>query len=439
MTSDIPLSCAALWQQPSAQDVCKVPSTSLAAEVSQQLTELVGQCFSHTADGFCQALADSPAAIQPTAADEGSLDEEVDSMLYWGSPIRCESAMVAAAAPFDDAAAAALGAAAVNKPAILVSEAEHPQQRSPEMTESKAELCEQRAVVTTDSPFQDHTVNSSDGSFSHLRSSLGSQSDDAGCTAAAAATAPMPACASYSSFREISRMISSTEPVTGTPIPIQKHNNSGKHHLVAGHAARLLEETASWGTPRDGSAWGTPREQQLMEVACSHAAAGSTLDGDSPIASQTTAGQQQQHVTAGYEGTPSATAPAAEVQNIKSGHWRSIPSMSQASADPGALELSEDISSLETDFTIAVGLYEQDRSSAGIGTRRSRELYRVRDTASIPVKYALLLLKASTSASTAGQHCTAKCLNMLSPYCSCKLIHNRTICLKSLQSCLMPG
>lgn len=36
-----------------------------------------------------------------------------------------------------------------------------------------------------------------------------------------------------------------------------------KTSLAPGHAARLLDEQGSWGTPQENSPWGTPREQQM--------------------------------------------------------------------------------------------------------------------------------------------------------------------------------
>jgi hypothetical protein len=60
-----------------------------------------------------------------------------------------------------------------------------------------------------------------------------------------------------SSFQEISRMISASEDNSPLTRPC-----SIKTSLAPGHAARLLEEQGTWGTPEENSPWGTPREQQ---------------------------------------------------------------------------------------------------------------------------------------------------------------------------------
>lgn len=76
-------------------------------------------------------------------------------------------------------------------------------------------------------------------------------------TPPAAAAAPPGQTGGLSSFQEISRMISASEDISPLARPC-----SIKTSLAPGHAARLLEEQGTWGTPEENSPWGTPREQQ---------------------------------------------------------------------------------------------------------------------------------------------------------------------------------
>jgi hypothetical protein len=81
---------------------------------------------------------------------------------------------------------------------------------------------------------------------------------DLGSTPPTAAVTAAAVPGGLSSFQEISRMISQGD--TNSPLA---RPGSIKTSLAPGHAARLLDEQGSWGTPQENSPWGTPREQQL--------------------------------------------------------------------------------------------------------------------------------------------------------------------------------
>eukprot|EP00879_Flechtneria_rotunda_P001305 GHRR01001455.1.p1 GENE.GHRR01001455.1~~GHRR01001455.1.p1 ORF type:complete len:1942 (+),score=725.52 GHRR01001455.1:344-6169(+) len=248
-------------------------SAQPSAELSQQLSVLVGQSFSHTEEGFQPVLPENAAdAPEAAAADMLASDSEVETEdgSYWGSPVKHDRlGLAAAAAAIDvnryggpaEAAAAPTADAVTDMPVS-----------APEPDISLAGLLHAPAAPAVAQTF---------GAVGSRRSNLSSYSswsqpdnarqdvDAAGAGAfGAAAAAPAPCdaaaaspAASFSSFKEISRIISGGDsPVHSIPIGIRKGSRSSHP------AARLLaeEETGTWGTPTEGSPRGTSKDLMLQ-------------------------------------------------------------------------------------------------------------------------------------------------------------------------------
>jgi hypothetical protein len=182
-------------------------ASQASAELSQQLSGLIGRCFSHTQDGFqmeatapdqqpSQQPSQQQQQQQPTAirrVPRHSSDSTAEDGSYWGSPMKHDGSQAATAAA---AAMAASGS---------------------------------------------HTT-----------------------PAAAPVAATLPQTGGLTAFKEISRMICDAEEPSNindddAMLPQPTHVKTG---VAAGLAARLLDEQGSWGTPQDDSpCWGTPHEQ----------------------------------------------------------------------------------------------------------------------------------------------------------------------------------
>ena len=155
-----------------------------------------------------------------------STDSAADDGSYWGSPVKHDSSAV-------NAAAAALAAAAAGQ----YQHGSHPPSSMP------VPSAKRQHIEANSTPPQ---------------------------AAGAAAGSTGPAANALSSFQEISRMISQGEDNSPFTRP-----GSIKTSLAPGHAARLLDEQGSWGTPQENSPWGTPREQQMGSNATSTPTSGS--------------------------------------------------------------------------------------------------------------------------------------------------------------------
>lgn len=371
---------------------------------------MIGRSFSHTTEGFAPVLDTAAVHTAPAVVTElintAACGEQAP--VYWGSPVKQGAAGQAAA---DRAAPGATSAAAVDPdwqttavPALAVLlQPSTDQQQTTGVTSGGKQLVDQRhapaAVVGHDSVSEvvgsdtasivsshDSPCPSSHGSPYRRRSSLGPLGDDSPTVAAHAASIS----ASFNSFQEISRMISTAEPA-GIPIPSVRRSSS-KHHHLAGVAARLLEETATWGTPKEGSPWGTPRELQLAEAGAADAATNAAAGAASPAAdtardelSTSQPCQQQQQQTsfspcgADTPWLPDASETADELTSTIASRAVAGPQLSDL--DTAASDSRVDV---DTDFSIAAGVDVQPRPTSRTGARSARELYVVSDIASRP-------------------------------------------------------
>jgi hypothetical protein len=224
--------------------------------LSQDLSELVGQSFSHSADaaGAFEALVlqkslpiPLPAAAEHTFKEGNAhVDQQLDMEMvdeeevssYWGSPVKagCHEHMAEiAGASSPGVIPSPAGEAVVDS--LLFQNADRASSSSSFGAGSDVLLGLASAEANHD---MQHTA-------------IVAAAAAAATTAAAAAK---PA-SSFSSFREISRMISQTEEVCSNPASSNKQ--AAKISYPAGIAARLVEEAGTWGTPQEGSLWGSPQ------------------------------------------------------------------------------------------------------------------------------------------------------------------------------------
>jgi len=230
-------------------------SNQLSSVLSQQLSGLIGRCFSQTDEGF-EAAAPSqqaPAAGSNTAATKQqplhvqvhrpsrhSTDSAHDDSSYWGSPVKHDSSA---------------GNTATCSLAATTAEMVPPCSTAPSSTATCHQQQQSSTTATSSIPAP----------------AAQAQPAEAACTPPApVAAAPASQAVSFSSFQEISRMISHGEDSSPLARP-----SSIKTSMPPGLAARLLDEQASWGTPQENSPWGTPREQQLGSNATNTPTSGS--------------------------------------------------------------------------------------------------------------------------------------------------------------------
>lgn len=250
-------------------------SGQLSAQLSQQMSGLLGRCFSQTDEGFtalpAAAAAAAPVPVPGAAAaavGEGDSDysdaaEQQDEGGFWGSPLKQGgSAGWAAAAEVPDSPAAA-GALAGG--AEMWGEQDSPgvparstQQHAGQQQPQPPQQAQHTAANSRASCSSCCSIGSDGGLGPPLQPAELSGGGGAGLLAT-----------SFNSFREISRLISAQDDGGGGGGSSPGRSRRGSrcvapvvHHLPLGIAARVLEEAGSWGTPRDGSSWGTPREQQ---------------------------------------------------------------------------------------------------------------------------------------------------------------------------------
>lgn len=347
-------------------------SQQLSAVLSQQLSGLIGRYFSHTEDGFEVASPDQLAQAAAAMSSEQqqqqqvgvpihrpsrhSTDSGLDDGSYWGSPVKHDSSAAHAAAAALAAAAAAAGAA----PAA--------------------------------------GAGSAGGRSTEQQQANGS---------AAAAAAPG---GGLSSFHEISRMISQSEDTSPLARP-----GTIKTSLAPGHAARLLDEQGSWGTPQENSPWGTPREQQLGSNASNtptssnaeqptgqHHASGSALHKlvfggeqlhsrlEAVVSAEPTPLPQQQEeqqpgyasqsvapgdVLCGSQGAAAKQAAPAEAAAMDLEPAEAV-AAAVAAVDAAAGAEADTFDEMDMDFSIPVAMDVQPRPLSR-NSSRFREMYRV--------------------------------------------------------------
>lgn len=385
---------------------CQV-SAQLSEELSQQLSGLVGRAFSHTEEGFevlvpastvAAGTAESadadlaaaelllpaaPLAVpgSPSTAEE---EEDEEESLYWGSPMKHESAGMAAAA------AAAIAAAADSQLQQHL-EADLAQLKGPAPAAAMA-ASEPEAAALVDTALASSMLNGiksvataqEDMPEQPCEQSLAAVVTPTATAVAAAAPGAPPAAtpaASFTSFKEISRMISASEIS-----PSHSHSNSRRGSAlglgVPNLAARLLDEGGTWGTPREGSSWGTPREHQHgTEVA-----AANQHDTAEDAAEAKLARSRRCSSEAGIPAhlVLQAKLEAAAEQRLQQpqteseeGSSAEIPlSIRQAAAAEPAAGVPPSYDQL--DFTIAAAVDVQPMPASRNSRRSSRELYRVR-------------------------------------------------------------
>jgi hypothetical protein len=386
---------------------CQV-TAQLSEELSQQLSGLVGRAFSHTEQGFevmvpastiaaaGTAVAADPANVSDLLLPAAALtvpgspaaeeEEEEEESLFWGSPMKHESAAAAAAA------AAAIAYATDNQ--------EQQQEESLASIRAEDAGAEPAAVFEPEAAAEPAPARHVAPSFGKISSALESSPDQScdhlaavveAATAAAAAAPGIPPAgtpgASFTSFREISRMISTSE----SPACIS-HSNSRRASKagqgVPNLAARLLDEGgATWGTPREGSSWGTPREHRLSTEA---AACGQHEAAEEAAVARLAARSSRCSSDAGstsHLSLQTKLEAAAEQQLLR--QQQQLDSEADSSAELSgsirqAIVASEPAAGApssydQLDFTIAAAVDVQQPAASGRNFRRSsRELYRVR-------------------------------------------------------------
>jgi hypothetical protein len=370
-------------------------TAQLSEELWQQLSGFVGRAFSHTEEGFevmvpasTTAAAESALAADPAIVGDLLLpaaalivpgspateeEEEEEESLFWGSPVKHESAAAAAAAAAANAYAAD-------------SQEQHQEESLAPIKAEDTDAAE--AAPARRAP-----------SFGKISSALESSPDQScenlaavveAATAAAAAPGIPPAgtpAASFTSFREISRMISTSEsPACTSHSSSRRASKTGQG--VPNLAARLLDEGgAAWGTPREGSSWGTPREHRLSTEA---AACGQHEAAEEAVVARLAARSSRCSSDAGSASHLSLQAKleaAAEQQLLRQQQQQDSEADSSAELSGSirqAVLASEPATGAppsydQLDFTIAAAVdVQQPVASVRNSRRSSRELYRVR-------------------------------------------------------------
>jgi hypothetical protein len=379
--------------------------------VSQQLSGLVGRAFSHTEEGFevlvpattlaaeAAGIADVglaatelllPAAPLVVPSSPASTAAEEEESLYWGSPVKHGSAAMAATAAV---ASTADGEMQQQQDGMMAAgEAQH-EGPVPAAVMAVAEP-EAAALVEAvlANPVSDGSQSSNAAEEEQLEQSceqtVAVMVTPTAATAAAAAAPGIPAAAtpaaSFTSFKEISRMISTSEGSA-----CHSHSNSRRGSTaglgVPNLAARLLDDGGTWGTPRDGSSWGTPREHHHSAEA---AACGQHDTAEDAAAARLAARSRRcssDADNAAHLALQAKLEAAAEQrrhqqqqqQESEEGSSAEIPSSIRqaAAAEPGpGVPPSYD----QLDFTIAAAVDVQPMPALLNSRRGSRELYRVR-------------------------------------------------------------
>jgi hypothetical protein len=368
----------------------------------------VGRAFSHTEEGFevlvpastlveaqAAAAADSglpaaelllstaPMAVPGCPASDAAAEDEEG--LYWGSPVKHESAAMAAAA------AAALAAAAdsqVQQQDGSLPSSSLQQEVDPAVVAvAEPEMLAKAAAV---SPVLHDIEGDAEQSCEQSPASAPPSTSIAATAAALGIPAAATPAASFSSFKEISRMISTSESSA-----CHSHSNSRRGSRaglgVPNMAARLLDEGGTWGTPREGSSWGTPREQHPSSeaAACSqHDTAEDAVAARLAARSRRCSSDADNAAHLALQAKLEAAAEQRQQQQQQqqsesdAGSSAEIPSSIRQAAAAAAAEPAAGVPPTydQLDFTIAAAVDVQPVQALRNSRRSSRELYRVSRT-----------------------------------------------------------